>query len=278
MAALFKNNPHFLRTNLDKILFFIFLLGGHLSIWYELFHVLPYYHENISPIVVCHFVAVAFLYMNIYGNLFMMIKHKPFKPYAQIRDFHRPDWRYCVSCQGYFPLRSHHCRACDVCVLQRDHHCWFAGVCVGHDNHRYYLAMLFYTWIGALYGNAFHAQFVLERLWGLGPSTVFCILLPHVASLFGFLSLYQFFIATMSCVAFTCLLMFSWMFVRQFAQLRFGQTEYERKKGLLEYDKGWKSNFEAVCGRNWRLILLAPWISSPLPGDGIHFEKQYKMR
>ena len=273
-----KSNPHFLRTNLDKILFGAFLIGGHLSIWYELCHVLPIYHEFTSPVVLCHYLAVTFLYVNIYGNLYKMILHKPYKPYVQIRDFHRPDWKYCVSCQGYFPPRSHHCRACDVCVLRRDHHCWFAGVCVGHDNHRYYIAMLFYTWIAALYGNAFHLEFLLDRLWGISPSTVLCILFPHVAALFGFLSLYQFFIASMSCIAFTCLSMFSWMFVRQFAQLRYGQTEYERKKGYIDYDRGWKGNFEAILGRNWKYILINPWLSSTLPGDGIHFERQYKTR
>lgn len=54
----------------------------------------------------------------------------------------RVEQRWCFTCHLYRPLRSVHCRFCDVCVHRRDHHCPWIGTCVGARNLLYFYAML----------------------------------------------------------------------------------------------------------------------------------------
>lgn len=56
----------------------------------------------------------------------------------------RPDdavssYKFCDRCDGYQPLRSHHCKLCNVCVLKRMHHCNVINNCVGLNNQLNYL-------------------------------------------------------------------------------------------------------------------------------------------
>ncbi|ELU16715.1 hypothetical protein CAPTEDRAFT_113639 [Capitella teleta] len=197
--------------------------------------------------------------------------------FATLQSLQQPDtWRYCTSCIGYQPLRSHHCRQCDVCVLKRDHHCWFSGCCVGHANQRFYCCMIVNVWLAAIYANCFHLDFLSHVMGGLGFSTWLCVILPHVAALTGFLSLNQFFVAVISFLALFSLIMLTWLLCIQLAQLRHGQTKYERLKGYITYDLGFIGNARYMLGSRWFLAWLLPWLPSPLPGDGISFPRSAK--
>jgi palmitoyltransferase len=111
---------------------------------------------------------------------------------------------------------------------------------------------------------------------GLGFGTWLCVLMPHVAALTGFLTLYQFFVAVISFVAMLCLIMFTWLLGIQIVQLIHGQTKFEHKKGHLMYDLGFCGNARNMLGSRWYLAWLIPWIPSPLPGDGIAFPRSAK--
>ncbi|KAG0207868.1 Palmitoyltransferase [Mortierella sp. GBA30] len=53
--------------------------------------------------------------------------------------------RYCRTCEGFKPPRSHHCRICKKCVLKMDHHCPWINNCVGYFNYGHFIR--FITWV-----------------------------------------------------------------------------------------------------------------------------------
>ena len=50
-----------------------------------------------------------------------------------------------------------------------------------------------------------------------------------------------------------------------------GQITYERTHKIFKYNIGWKENFKAVFGKNWKFAWISPGIPSKLPGDGLKF-------
>lgn len=57
-------------------------------------------------------------------------------------EYHMVEQRWCYTCNLYRPLRSVHCRFCDVCLYRRDHHCPWIGVCVAEKNYGFFYCML----------------------------------------------------------------------------------------------------------------------------------------
>ena len=49
---------------------------------------------------------------------------------------------FCVTCQIRKPLRSKHCKICDVCISRFDHHCPWTMNCIGSGNHIFFIKYL----------------------------------------------------------------------------------------------------------------------------------------
>ncbi|KAK2154089.1 hypothetical protein LSH36_277g03050 [Paralvinella palmiformis] len=278
IKKLISSNPSFAQSSNDFIAFSIFILGGHVALWFELFNVLPFYSRHYPKYIWFHAVLAVTLYLLTFINLYYLINTPTSPRYLELCAKKKDDWKYCILCQAYAPPRSHHCRVCGTCILKRDHHCWFAGCCVGYQNFRYYYCMVATITIAAIYANLYHAEYIFANLGGFSLGTILCIFLPHVAGFFGFLSLSQFIIALMAFIALLCMIMFTWLFVLQCIHLYNGQTEYERHKNDTDYDLGLRKNLIDGLGKRWYLVMLSPWIRSDLCGDGMWFETREKTK
>ena len=267
-------HPYFCKTTYDQLAFGFFVFGTHLAMWYEIWIVMPYYHGHLYSFRYVHYAAVFVIYVNAMSNLYKLVIQKIDQPHLDTAG-DNSNKHYCARCMLYAAPRSHHCRVCDVCVPKRDHHCWFAGVCVGWHNQRYFVVMLLWVWIAALYGNIYHFQFVTEVV-GFSFGTLLCVLAPHVAALLGYLSLAEFFICILTLLAALLLVMFTWMLQIQLTQIYFGQTKYERKSYIKDYDFGVMQNIREVFGERWYATFVSAWIPSQLPGNGYQYVTSIK--
>ncbi|XP_063438079.1 probable palmitoyltransferase ZDHHC24 [Mytilus trossulus] len=259
----------------ETFLFYVFIIGGLFLVWYEAFHILPYYvNKGTTNNPNFHLFFAVWFAVNIFGNMYKMVSIDITGRHIISPTGDAPKgWKYCPECVKNRPERSHHCPLCDVCVLKRDHHCFFAGYCVGYHNHRYYVAMVFYISVAAIYGNIFNFEFVRDVKGELGIWGILSFLLPHVGFLLGGDDFYVTGITMLTFIGFLLLILFLWLLGIQINQILKGQTKFEAKKGITTYSVGLKRVLREIGGKNWFLILLNPWIPSDLPGDGTSFEK-----
>ena len=262
------------RTLADRIALSVFTLGGIFLLWYEIFHIMPTYYAEQTSTTYIHLFFAIFFAANIYGNMFMLATTDTTGSDVVFPSRHAPaGWRYCEKCDANVPPRSHHCKICDVCVLKRDHHCWFAGYCIGHDNQRYYIVMVVYMVLAGIYCNVFNADFVANVKFpnGVGVFSVLSFIAPHASFIFRFEDIYTSFVTSLTTIGVLLTCMFVWLLHAQLSQLRHGQTQFEKKKGIYTYDVGLYDNVVDVLGKKWYLVWLFPFIPSRLPGDGITF-------
>lgn len=258
----------------ETALFYVFLFGGVFLIWYEGFHILPHYVEKgATEIQNVHLFFLFWFATNIYGNMYKLVTVDITGRNIIFPTGDAPKgWKFCRTCVKNCPDRSHHCPLCNVCVLKRDHHCFFAARCIGYHNHRYYVAMVTYMVVAALYANIFNLEFVMDVKGEMGVIKLLSFLLPHVGFLFGGDDFYVTAITMLTFIGFLVLVLFTWLLIIQINQITHGQTKYEAKKGITIYNVGLMKTLREVGGIHWYAILLFPWIPSPLPGDGTVFE------
>jgi len=87
--------------------------------------------------------------------------------------------RYCRTCDGYKPPRSHHCRQCKRCILRMDHHCPWINNCVGHFNYAHFLRFLIYVVISCIY----HVWMLTTRVFDAYSTTYGYWIEPSVREL-----------------------------------------------------------------------------------------------
>jgi hypothetical protein len=91
----------------------------------------------------------------------------------------RSDLQSCFKCPNLKPIRTSHCKRCDVCVAKRDHHCFFANNCIGADNYKTFVWFLVFGFLGSLHFILRGVQWQLE--WYYGSR------LDHYATSYGLL-------------------------------------------------------------------------------------------
>ena len=259
----------------DKAAFTFTHVGLIAMCFFELLVVLPIYHENFSTMFYVHFGAGIFILIQVFSNMYKSIftDSTVNSPKFHLPSVLMPEWRYCSICQVNIPLRAHHCKICDVCVIKRDHHCIFTGKCIGLSNHRYFFVFVSYLWIGCFYTIYFNREYYLDILGGYRFGLIFQLFCPMLAWLLGYANSHQLLILLVSGVNMMAMFLFSCLMAFQIAFISRGQTQFECKKKIRDYNKGFYENWRTVLGKNWYLTWLCYSIPSELPVTGTNFKK-----
>ncbi|XP_023294087.2 probable palmitoyltransferase ZDHHC24 [Lucilia cuprina] len=257
----------------------IFLLSFvPVSFIFELCIVMPSFHEAGSIMFVLTWLGGVYIVYNIMGNFIACILEDPsirglmLKP--PLEPQLRKHWRLCSVCELLAPPRSWHCDTCKTCILKRDHHCIFTANCVGHRNQRYFLMFLLHSLIGCAYSCIYNNLFIWwlhnDFFWNL--RTAFKLVFPFLGFFmeFSWLNVYLF-LYEINLVLFIYIIV---LLCFHLPNILKGATTYERN--LSHYDLGWKKNIEMFLGKRWYLVWLSPFLNSPLPHDGIHWENVLK--
>lgn len=170
--------------------------------------------------------------------------------------------RSCKWCKCYKPDRCHHCRVCGVCVLRMDHHCPWVANCIGFRNHKFFLLLVMYAWLSALYCGITMYESVEEMFYrrlsrftqqfALVFALTLCGITSALLSAFGGFHF--------------------WLTVRGATTIEFCEKA-NTKNGSLKtntsmYDCGLFANLRAVlgpCVLTWFLPIMPP------EGDGLTF-------
>lgn len=258
----------------DRAACLFFVITLVVVINFELRTVLPLYHQTYTSWWFIHVFCAFFAAINVFTNLFFMMVTDSTTGSASLPSVLKSGWLYCPFCQQNSPPRSFHCHICDTCILKRDHHCIFGGRCVGYKNYRYYIMMVVFLWIGAVYANIYHFEFVLNIAGGFKMATFFTMFMPFIMLICGYATGYQFYVLFIAGVSVFSLLLFTGLLYLQIRIITKGQTTYERKRSVREYDLGFIENIKDILGKRWYIAWISPFIPSPLPGDGVVFRRR----
>ncbi|XP_072176295.1 probable palmitoyltransferase ZDHHC24 [Diadema setosum] len=265
------------KTWMDRIPVIFVLIELCLEVTFELCIVFPRLFDTFSLAYIIHFAFGVFCLYNFLGNFYLCMATDLTSGSTILPAVLQPEWHYCPVCLLNQPPRSSHCHTCGKCILKRDHHCMFTGKCIGYNNHRYYMMLLVYFFLGSMFANYLNMDYMYEVIHTLNWKAVMAFITPVIGWMMGLTETLSF-LTCFQCS--TCILSFVLSIVLIYyhgALIAYGQSTREWRKGIRGYNRGWKQNFLEVFGTRWYLVWLSPWISSPLPGDGIHFLKKINL-
>uniref|UniRef100_A0A183CJT0 Palmitoyltransferase n=1 Tax=Globodera pallida TaxID=36090 RepID=A0A183CJT0_GLOPA len=216
-------------------------------------------------------VPCSLLGLNVYLNALMLIKVGPNSNGDILPSVVKAAFHFCHQCQTNSPPRSFHCPVCDFCVLRRDHHCSFTASCVGHFNQRYFVAAVFNLWPIALVCCVWNWNVLLLAFSPLSPLDLLKWVFPHVALLLRSITFYQFLVVLAFAFSLITLLFTTYLIAAQLFGFWRGQTRVEFLMEVHAYNVSFRENLAQGLGTRWPLILLSPFITSPLESDGTFF-------
>nr|XP_017107227.2 probable palmitoyltransferase ZDHHC24 [Drosophila bipectinata] len=243
-------------------LFLVTLVAGMTLVLAVLLNVMmPQMVRQGTPDVTFYTLLGFFLYTNIITNMVMCILVDPrADPKRLLLELELgkggKDWHECTECQMWVPPRSRHCRICAVCVLKRDHHCILTGCCVGHHNYRYFFYFVLYMFLASA------TSFVV------GVDFVFV----HRAGYFEFYPIYVALFMIVTILSLVFMVMSAFILFKQWPAIRYGASSPEADALSFQYNLGMLSNLRMFLGKWMILTWISPFIPSPLPHDGIHWE------
>jgi len=266
----------FPKTNSDRVSFVFAQFMIHVVALFELLVVLPYIDADGTRTYWLHVVTGLTINFNVMASFYKLFTVNSSTSGVVLPSLKPPGWMYCSECATTSPPRCRHCWICNVCVLKRDHHCIFTGNCVGYRNQRYFLSLLLYLTVGAIYCNYLNMDYTLEALGGeLNLRAMLMMILPMLAWTVGLSGGYTFAVSFVSAMCIVGFLLFMFLSVYHGRNIYRGQTCFESGIGERQYDLGLRENLRQVFGQRWALAWLCPLISSPLPGNGVEFQSRF---
>ncbi|CAG0886366.1 unnamed protein product [Cyprideis torosa] len=270
-----------LPKNLNDGLGFLFLLTIVIVTFvYEVKVVLPALLDpSTSTFIVPVAVAVgAAMLLQIYGNFYHLVTTDTSSAHILVKSDQTDGWRLCYACEAMSPPRSSHCATCNSCILKREHHCLFSGCCVGHWNQRYFILFLFHLWMGAVYAAALNIAYFKTTFIFRSIFQILHFLFPLFLILFDDEPWSVFSCFMLSLTIGTSLFLGAMLLYHCKMMVR-NVTSYDIKHSVdfwrIPGEKGnsIRANVELVMGRRWLAVLWNPWAQSPLPHDGVQWDK-----
>lgn len=256
----------------DIIATFIFLILLPCGILLHLLYVLPTWYPVMGEAWVIRATCFGVLVFNLYSNWVYMIKTGPNGHHSALPNVIKPGYKHCHSCHSMSPLRAHHCPVCDVCILRRDHHCSFGAVCVGHFNQRYFVAAVINLFIMTLPLVSYSWSLLNIKMTNeIGFGNIWQVVIPHLAWIAGYISIYQFLHVLLFVFTFTVSLFTFYLLTAQVFCIYQGQTRIEFLMDVHAYQLGLLENLRQSLGSRWPFIAISCFIPSPLPTDGLGF-------
>ena len=155
---------HIDRSSLAPLLLTFFLIEAPLiPLIYHLFHhsLLPYVFPSllllldisaIASMLLCSFTDPGIIPQNVNNYEWQTELHELPPLNHSMKSEHSyvfrngygltSNYKYCVECHLYRPLRTIHCRECNHCVERYDHHCPWLGLCIGKYNYKFFIVFL----------------------------------------------------------------------------------------------------------------------------------------
>ncbi|KAF1749119.1 hypothetical protein GCK72_025586 [Caenorhabditis remanei] len=247
----------------------VFLPAGILL---HFLYVIPTWYPVMGEAWVIRAALIGFTVFNLYSNWVFMLRTGPNGKHSMLPNVVKPGYKHCHSCHSMSPPRAYHCPVCDVCVLRRDHHCSFGGVCVGHFNQRYFVAAVINLFVMTVPLVSYAWNLLnIKLVGGVSFGNLWQVMLPHLAWMFGFISVYQFLHVLLFVFTFTASLFSLYLVSAQVFCLLKGQTRVEYLLEVHAYQLGFVENLRQALGSRWPLILFSCFIPSPLPTDGLSY-------
>lgn len=239
---------------------------------FEMFVVIPTVWKSWPLFQNIIYAVGFFVFSNIVTNFVGLITTCTQVP-QEVMSTSRPsmEWQFCDACLSYVPPRSWHCKYCKVCILKRDHHCLFAGCCIGQFNHRFFIMFLIYIVIGTLYCVVCESIFLLKTVDLVTPLAPLKIIFPAYAYLTGLETLSNECSILLYVVNWIALCGTSWMLHSQICMCLRGQVTHDKTVDSFTYDLGKTQNIKEVLGNRWYVAWIFPFISSPLPSNGLEW-------
>lgn len=213
-----------------------------------------------------------YLGVNTYLNAWKMVKTGPNSSDGLVLpSIQKPGFHFCHQCQLNAPPRSFHCPVCNFCVLRRDHHCSFTGCCVGHFNQRFFLCAVVNLLPVSATCFIINLFMMLLSFPHIALPNVIYVMFPHLALIFGFISIYQFFMVAAFAMSAIVFVFNSYLVAAQIFCLSKGHTRIEYLMDIHAYNLGFWANLQQGLGKYWPLAFLSPFINLQLQSDGLSF-------